>query len=50
MNLVKSSKYGLSPKEIERRLLSGERFKTIFNMDRIENLMTSKSILLIKES
>ena len=36
MNLVKSSKYGLSPEEIERRSLSGERFKTIFNMDRIE--------------
>ena len=36
MNLVKSSKYGLSPQEIERRALSGECFKTIFNMYRIE--------------
>ena len=36
MNLVKSSKYGLSPEEIERHALSGERFKTIFNMHRIE--------------
>ena len=36
MNLVKSSKYDLSPEEIERRSLSGERFKTISNMDRIE--------------
>ena len=36
MNLVKSSKYGLSPQEIERRALSGEHFKTIFNMHRIE--------------
>ena len=32
MNLVKSIKYGLSPEEIEHRSLSGERFKTIFNM------------------
>ena len=36
MNLKKSLKYGLSPEEIERRSLSGERFKTIFNMHRIE--------------
>ena len=36
MNLVKSSKYGLSPEEIEHRSLSGERFKTIFNILRIE--------------
>ena len=36
MNLKKSLKYGLSPEEIEQRSLSGERFKTIFNMHRIE--------------
>ena len=36
MNLVKSTKYGLSPEEIEGRSLSGEHFKTISNMNRIE--------------
>ena len=36
MNLMKSSKYGLSPEEIEQRSLSNERFMTIFNMHRIE--------------
>ena len=36
INLVKSAKYGLSPEEIKRRSLAGERFKTIFNMHRIE--------------
>ena len=36
MNLMKSRKYGLSPEEIERRYLAGERFKTIFNMHRPE--------------
>ena len=35
---VKNEKYGLSPEEIEKKKksLSGERFKTIFNMHRIE--------------
>ena len=36
MNLVISSKNALSPEEIEYCALSGERFKTIFNMHRIE--------------
>ena len=27
---------GLSPEEIERRSVAGERFKTIFNMHRLE--------------
>ena len=36
MNLRPSRKYGISPKEIERRALSNERFKTIFNMKRME--------------
>ena len=36
MNLKKSVKYGLSPEDIERRSLTGEWFKTIFNMYRIE--------------
>ena len=36
LNLMKSRKYGLPPEEIERRSLVGERFKTIFNMYRLE--------------
>ena len=36
MNLMKSVKYCLSPEEIEKRSLAGERFKTFFNMHRIE--------------
>ena len=36
MNLRPSRKYGISPKEIERRALSNESFKTIFNMKRME--------------
>ena len=33
---MKNTKYGLSPEEIEQRSLAGERFRTIFNMHRIE--------------
>ena len=36
MNLMKSKKYGLSPEEIERRALSNERLKTIFNINKLE--------------
>ena len=36
MKSVKYVKYGLSPKEIERRSLASKRFKTIFNMHRID--------------
>ena len=36
MNLMKSGKYGLFPEEVERRSLAGERFKTIFNIHRLE--------------
>ena len=36
MNLMKSTKYGLSPEKIEKWSLAGERFKTVFNMHRIE--------------
>ena len=36
MNNMKSEKYGLSLEEIEKRSLSGEQFKTLFNMHRIE--------------
>ena len=33
---MSSKKYGIAPEELERRALSNERFKTIFNMKRIE--------------
>ena len=36
MNVRPSKKYGIAPEEVERRGLSNERFKTIFNMKRIE--------------
>ena len=36
MDLMKSVKYGLPPEEIEKRSLAGERFKTVFNMHRID--------------
>ena len=36
MKLMKSTKYGLSPEEIKKRSLVGERFKTVFNMYQIE--------------
>ena len=36
MNLMKSVKYGLSPKEIERQSLTSERFRILFNMQKIE--------------
>ena len=36
MDNVKSEKYGFSPKEIEKKSLSSERFRTMFNMYRIE--------------
>ena len=36
MNNINSEKYGLSPEEIRKKSLSGERFRTIFNMHRIE--------------
>ena len=36
MNSVQSEKDGLSPDEIEKRSLSSERFRTLFNFHRIE--------------
>ena len=36
MNNLKSQKYELSPEQIEQISLAGERFKTIFNIHRIE--------------
>ena len=39
LNLRPSKKYGLSSEEVERRALSNERFKTIFNIKRIEKTL-----------
>ena len=36
MNNAISEKYGLSPEELETRLLSNEKFRTLFNFHRIE--------------
>ena len=36
MNIQPSKKYGLSPKEVESRALKSERFRTLYNMHRIE--------------
>ena len=40
MNIMSSLKYGISPENIESKSLNSERFKTLFNMHRIEK--TSK--------
>ena len=36
MNNVKIKKCGMSPNDIEKKSLSSERFKTLFNFKRIE--------------
>ena len=36
MNIVKSEKLGMTPNDIEKNSLSGERFKILFNFKRIE--------------
>ena len=36
INSVQSEKYGLSPDEIEKKSLSSERFRMLFNFHRIE--------------
>ena len=38
MNSVKSEKYGTSLNEIEKKSLTSERFKTLFNFERIKGL------------
>ena len=38
MNNVKNEKYGLSHEEIEKKSLFDKRFKTIFNVHRIEKI------------
>ena len=36
MNIRLSAKYGFSPKELEKRALESERFKELYNMNRLE--------------
>ena len=36
MNIQPSKKYGISPDEVESRALKSEKFRTLFNMHRIE--------------
>ena len=36
MNIRPSKKYGFSPEEVEKRALQSERFRTIYNMHRLE--------------
>ena len=36
MNIQPSKKYGLSPEEVENRALKSERFRTLYNMHRIQ--------------
>ena len=36
MNIQPSRKYGLSPEEVESHALKSERFRTLYNMHRIE--------------
>ena len=36
MNIQPSKKYGFSPEEVERRALESERFRIVYNMQRLE--------------
>ena len=36
MNILPSKKYGFSPEEVEKRALKSERFRTVYNMHRLE--------------
>ena len=36
MNIRPSKKYGFSPGEVEKRALESERFRTVYNMHRLE--------------
>ena len=36
MNIQPSKKYGISPDEVESRALKSEKFRTLYNMPRIE--------------
>ena len=36
MNIQSSKKYGFSPEEVEKKALQSERFRTVYNMHRLE--------------
>ena len=36
MNILASKKYGFSPEEVEKRALESERFRTVYNMHRLD--------------
>ena len=36
MNIRPSKKYGFSPEEVEKRSLESEKFRTVYNMHRLE--------------
>ena len=38
MNIRPSKKYGFSPEEVEKRQLESERFRTVYNMHRLEKM------------
>ena len=42
MNNVKNQKYGISPNVIKEKFLSSQKFRTLFNLKRIER---SKNVL-----
>ena len=36
MNIQSSKKYDFSPEEVEKKALQSERFRTVYNMHRLE--------------
>ena len=40
MKAIKSQKYGISPDEVEEKSLSSQRFRVLFNFERIEQSQT----------
>ena len=36
MNILASKKYGFSPEEVEKRALESERFRTVYNLHRLD--------------
>ena len=43
INICPSKKYGFSPEEVEKRALESERFRTVYNMHRLEKNAQVKS-------
>ena len=44
MNIQPSKKYDFSPEEVERRALESERFRIVYNMQRLEKTDQLKNI------